>query len=354
MTALKGRAIDDFLKRGPKGAPAVLVYGPDQGLVRERADALARALVPDFKDPFNYIELSDADLKGEPARLADEAVSLSFSGGERVVRYAASGEAAPPAVQTLIAGLDGGSLKPCAVVIVEAGDLSRRSSLRLLFEKSKAATALPCYADGAAELRTLAADAARAEALTFDEDALDLLVSLLGEDRGVSRSEIGKLLLFKGAKTERSEDGTITADDVRALLADGAGEELDEAAAAAAGGDAKAAARALWKSAAAGASPISLIRALFRQMTRLGEAHSLISGGAGIAEAMERLRPPVFFAEKRAFEARLKKWSRERIDAAFDLLIEAEFDAKTTGAPQREIAERAALRIARLARGNGQ
>ena len=349
MTALKGKAIADFVRAGVKTAGAVLLYGPDSGLVRERADALARGLVADFKDPFNYIELADADVKSDPARLADEAAALSFAGGLRVVRLKTAGEGAAAAAKALVDGLDAGPLKANALVLIEAGDLAKSSGLRKLFEKSKSAVTLPCYADGAADVRAIALDAARAEDLRFEDDALALLVSLLGDDRGVSRSEIEKLTLYKGLKSQRSGPGTITVEDVKATMADGVGDALDDAAGAAADGAADRLARALWKSAMAGASPISLIRALARAFHRLRDAQGRIAGGASVGEAMMKLRPPIFFMEQRPFEARLRKWPLARLDAALDLLVEAELDAKTTGAPQKEIAERTALRLATMA-----
>mgnify|MGYP000483554667 CR=1 FL=1 len=69
MVALKGKAIKAFLSRRDKSVSAVLIYGPDGGLVRERTEILARSVVEDLKDPFNFIELSDADIKAEPGRL---------------------------------------------------------------------------------------------------------------------------------------------------------------------------------------------------------------------------------------------------------------------------------------------
>lgn len=350
MTALKGRAILDFLKRAKPQPGAVLIYGPDAGLVRERAETLARKLVADFKDPFNYLELSEADLKAEPARLADEAAALSFAGGVRIVRVTAVGEAAAKAAAPLLSGLDAGQIKANALIIVEAGELSKSSALRKAFEKSKTALALPCYSDAPGEVRALALEAARAEELRFDDDALDLLVSLLGDDRGISRSEIDKLVLFKGLREQRSGPGTISLDDVKACLADGVGEALDEAVGAAADGAADRLSRALWRSAAAGANPVALLRALARGFARLREAQEMIGGGETPAAAMKRLRPPVFFIEQRPFEARLRRWPLVRLDAALDILLDAEIDAKTTGAPQREIAERAALRLAAMAR----
>ncbi|MEE2690212.1 MAG: DNA polymerase III subunit delta [Pseudomonadota bacterium] len=346
MTALKGREIDAFLKRRDAGIAAVLIYGPDAGLVRERADKLAASVVPDFKDPFNYIEFSDADLKGEPGRLADEAQALSFAGGERVIRIKGAGDAAAKAADTLVSGLDKRRIKSNAFVVVEAGDLAKSSALRKLFEKAKSAAALPCYADAPADVRALAVDMAKAEDLSFEADALDLVVSLLGDDRGVTRSELEKLILYKGPKSLRDGPAAITLEDARECLVDGVGDALDEAAAAAADGARTALSRALWKSSSAGASPISLLRALSRAFSRLHAAQTMIAGGMSPDMAMKRLRPPVFFKEERAFAQRLRRWPLADLDAALDLLIEAELDAKTTGAPQKEIAERAAIMLA--------
>jgi len=211
MTALKGRDISAFVQSRDKNIAAVLLYGPDNGLVRERADVLAKTVVEDFKDPFNYIDLTDADLKAEPARLADEAAALSFAGGERVVRLKTVGEAATKPAQSLIDGLDGGYLVANALIIIEAGELSPRSGLRKIFEKAKRAVALPCYVDGPGDVSALAMSAAEAENLRFEKDALDLVVSLLGEDRGVSRAEIDKLLLYKGLKDQRDGQDQINA-----------------------------------------------------------------------------------------------------------------------------------------------
>lgn len=350
MTALKGRAIKSFLAKRDPDMAAVLIYGPDSGLARERAMKLAGDVVSDFRDPFNYLELSDTDLKDEPARLADEITALSFTGGERVIRVRTSGEAAARAAGVLIDGLDAGHLKPNGIVIIEAGDLSPRSGLRKAFEKAKRAAALPCYADAPADVRAMAQEAAREEDLRFEDDALDLLVSILGEDHGLSRAEIDKLILYKGPKSLRTGSASISLDDVRASLVDGLGDALDDTAGACADGAPQRLAKALHKAAAAGASPIGLLRAIQRQFARLKAAGDFMEAGDSAAAAMKKLRPPVFFAEQRAFENRLYKWRGAKIENALRMLVDAELEAKTTGAPQREIVERAALRLAVMAK----
>lgn len=349
MTALKGKAIDAFLARRDTAAAAVLVYGPDLGLVRERADKIAALAGADPRDPFNYLELQDADLKGVPSRLADELCALSLMGGERVIRIRTNGEGAAEAAKIAVEGLDKGFLKPNGVLIVEGGDLAKSSGLRKAFEASKTAIALPCYADAPADIRAIAVEAARAEDLRFDDDALSLLVSFLGEDRGLSRAEIDKLILYKGPKAVRTGPATITLDDVRASLVDTIADAAGEAASAAADGSAPRLALALHRLAGAGSSPIGTLRLAQREMTRLRTAQAMVAEGASPETAMGRLRPPVFFMEKRAFEARLRRWPLARIDAALEALLDAELGAKSTGLPDQEIAERALLKIALMA-----
>ncbi len=349
MVALKGAAIKAFMGKRNPAISAILLYGPDAGLVRERAVKLASVVVSDFKDPFNYLELADTNLKEEPARLADEIAALSFTGGERVIRLRTTGEASAKSAKTLLDGLDGGYVKANGIVIIEAGALTPRSGLRKAFEKAKCGAALPCYADGAGDVRSMAQDAARAEDLRFDDDALELLTSILGVDHGISRSELNKLILYKGPKEIRSGSDTLTIEDIRASLVDGVGDVLNDTTAAAADGARAALANALYKAATAGASPIALLRALQRQFSRLKEAQDHVSSGDSPANAMKRLKPPVFFGEQRAFETRLQKWRGAKLDNALRMLVETEMDAKTTGAPQRELVERAALRLAIMA-----
>lgn len=349
MAALKGKAIDAFLSKRDTAAAAVLVYGPDLGLVRERADKIAALTGADPKDPFNYLELQDGDLKGEPSRLADELCALSLMGGERVIRIRTTGEGAAEAAKIAVEGLDKGHLKANGVLIVEAGDLAKTSGLRKAFEASKTAVALPCYADAPADIRAIAQEAARAEDLRFEEDALSLLVSFLGEDRGLSRAEIDKLILYKGPKSVRQGPAAISLEDVKASLVDTISDAAGEAASAAADGALERLATALHRLQSAGSSPIGTLRLAQREMTRLRAAQAMIAEGASAETAMGRLRPPVFFMEKRAFDARLRRWSTAKIDAALDALLDAETGAKSTGLPDQEIAERALFKIALMA-----
>src|SRR6516165_11741763 len=144
MVALKGFEVDKFLARPHQ--PIVLVFGPDAGLVRERAEALVRISVDDPKDPFQLARLDGDDLAGEPTRLVEEANTIPLFGGRRAGWVKAGARNFAPAVEALLDDPLFAAARECRVVI-EAGDLRRNAPLRVLCERAKNATALPCYAD---------------------------------------------------------------------------------------------------------------------------------------------------------------------------------------------------------------
>src|ERR1700755_1287314 len=118
-----------FLQRPDPEIRAVLLYGPDEGLVRERAETVARSVCPDLTDPFCVADLTAAVLGADPARLADEAAQLSLTGGRRVVRVRGGGDPLAQLFAGFLATPSGDAL-----TVTEAGDLTPRSPLRRTFE----------------------------------------------------------------------------------------------------------------------------------------------------------------------------------------------------------------------------
>src|ERR1700741_1664242 len=119
LVALRGKDIDAFLARPDPDRPIILLYGPDAGLVRERADALLASAVDDPKDPFSLVKLDGDELSAEPSRLVEEALTVPLFGGRRAIRIRAGSRSFAGGIDTLAQM----SLTDCRVVI-EAGDLS--------------------------------------------------------------------------------------------------------------------------------------------------------------------------------------------------------------------------------------
>lgn len=347
MAAIKNGA--GYAKRRDPAHALILVHGPDQGLVRERASAIAAQIVPDQNDPWAVTDLSDADLS-EPGRLADEAQALSFGGTERLVRVRGHSPAVTGAVKLLLDGLKAGSVHPAAVTVIEAGDLKKTNALRKACEASPHAGAIACYADNERDVADTVREALATEGLSIEDDALLAFAGRLGDDRGVTRSEIDKLILYAGPKTVRLGPYAVTLDDVNACLADSTADATFEVWDRAASGDAAGLSEALYRAEGAGANLLGILRISQGKLMRLLKAAKLVEGGQPASAAMKALRPPVFFGEQRAFTEQLKRWDARRLEQAVADVLSADLAAKRTGAPQREVVERVLLSIASRAR----
>src|SRR5215472_6858926 len=153
MVALRGKEIDSYLARPDPSRPIILLYGPDAGLVRERADALIKSAVDDPNDPFSCVKLDGDELAAEPSRLVDEAMTVPLFGGRRAIRVRAGSRSFASGVDTLAET----PLKDCRIVI-EAGELRAESPLRKTCERARTAVAIGCYPDGERDLAKLKDD----------------------------------------------------------------------------------------------------------------------------------------------------------------------------------------------------
>jgi DNA polymerase-3 subunit delta len=331
------RELPRFLQSAERAVAAVLFFGPDLGLVRERAAELVTRVAGDSSDPFRVAELTPAQLKDDPVLLADEAAALSLTGGRRVLRLRDAGEALAKPLEQL---LDGNA--PAAFLVLEAGDLDKRSSLRRLCESRDDIAAVPCYLDDDAALEQLVGDWLKSSGLQADREVIGFLTARLGGDRGVSRRELEKLALYAGPGVKR-----LTLADAEAVVGDSSAMTLDDIAFAVADGDAEQLDRAFVRALEEGSSEIEILRAAARHFLRLHQVASAEDPRA----AIRALRPPVFFKLEPRFLAQLRRWPAARLAEALDGLIRAETRLKTNAQPRHAIAERALLEIALQARG---
>ncbi len=336
MKVAAGR-IDAFLRAPDSAARAILVYGPDTGLVRERADILAKTVVADISDPFLVAELIPSQLREPPPLIADEAAAIALTGGRRVVRIRDATDAIAVPIEQFLEDSPGDAL-----VIVQAGDINPRAALRKIFEAASNAAAIPCYADDERALERVIHDTLATDKIRVSPDAMAYLCANLGADRGLSRSELEKLALYVGPGAEVSLADAATAVGNSSALS------LDNVVMAAAGGDAMATDRALTRSYQEGVNPVTVLRALARHLMKLQLVMAHIDKGATPDVAMKALRPPLFFKAAGPFRVQLRNWTMRRLAQALSLILEAEQQCKRTGSPAESLCSRAALQISRL------
>ncbi|MBS0540763.1 MAG: DNA polymerase III subunit delta [Proteobacteria bacterium] len=339
---IEPRQAEAFLKKPDPKIRAVVIYGNDDGLIAERATQLAKTVCEDLKDPFRVIDIAGEALKHDPARLADEFSAMSLMGGRRVIRVRPAGEESAEALENLVAATAGDAL-----IVIEGGNLTPRSTLRTMAETEPTLAAMPCYMDSAEALEGLVESSARAQGLNVDADALDWIVERLGGDRGQTRSEIDKLLLYKAGDDAK----TITMADAMAVLGDTASIGIDNVIAATFDGEMVALDRALDRVFAEGGNPIQLVRSLQRHADQLHLVSGHAARGGNLEGAMFKARGlPRGGPVRQRFERHLRSWPLARLSAALTRILDAELECKSTGLPDEAIARRLCLGLASAAR----
>lgn len=335
MAKLDARRIQAFLA-DPGSARVVLIFGEDTGLVRERGDLLTRAIAGD--DPFRLVEVARDVAAKDATLLAAEAATPALTGGRRLVRVRDATDGLANAAKAVLAGSGPG------VVLLEGGSLDGRKGLRAALEKAgPEAAVIACYPETGAALEASIVAVLREYGVTAEPGAAAWMAQRLGEDRLVMRRECEKVALYVGA------GGRVGEEDALASLSEGSTLDLDAALLAATEGDAPRTDRALDAAFAEGAAAVQVVRGALRHVQRLEMAALAVARGASPKDALDGLRPPVFFKSRPSFERALRLWRPEMLAAAGAALLEAERATKTTGMPDVAVARAAVMGLAREA-----
>lgn len=337
MAKLKAHEVDTFLAKSAPGFRIFLVYGPDRGLVSERAKLIATAAKIPLDDPFAVIRLDAATIQADPARLADEALTVSMFGGDRLVWIKDAGNE-----KGLVDALKAVAAKPLEAVtlIIEADDLKPTSALRALCENAQTIMALPCYADDARAIDRLIDTEMAAAGLTISIEARALLKNSLGGDRLASRNEIEKLILYCRGQ------GRVNEADVVAAIGDVSAASVDELVDAMLGGDPVKLDDAFGRVTGRGTSVQAVLSTVMRQLNGLLEQRfGMERDGKSAAAAIASARPPVFFARKPLVERVLGATSVSVLLRYLERIQQTVLESRKNAALAEAICHRALLSI---------
>ncbi|PCJ99048.1 MAG: DNA polymerase III subunit delta [Zetaproteobacteria bacterium] len=332
------RQLEQFVKSPDKKARVILVYGPDSGLVSERSAVIGKTIVDDLNDPFNVADLSVEALAENPARLVDEANAISMMGGDRLVMIKGGGDKLTVLVKSYL-------VEPSAftLVVIQAGELGPRSSLRKLCESAKNAVALPCYVEDERDVSRFVRDTLQAANLRVDADAVAWLAANISGDRRKVRSELEKLITYKG-----EEQSAVSLNDVRAACGAAGAQGFDDLVYNVGGRNSRAALKAYATLMAEGTAFVAILRSLQNHFRRLHMTKSYMQDGMDMDSAMKKLSPPIFFKQAPKFKSQLNSWSLPILNQVLGKLTELEAQCKQTGMPVDTLCSQAILAISKI------
>jgi DNA polymerase-3 subunit delta len=330
---LDSRQIAGFL-RDPGKTRLVLLHGEDEGLIRERAQALTKLVAGALNDPFRVVEIDRDTWSQIPSEMA----ALSMVGGRRVVRVREIADSVLPHIAAAMKGPGG------ALLILEAPGLGK-GKLRTFAEATQDAASIACYPEEGRALTDLIRGILAEFRVSADPETLTWLTETLAGDRSVVRGEIEKLALLCGP------GGMADMEMARACTGEAAGHLGDDGILLAAAGDIQGSDAAIEAAIADGLNGIGLLRMSLMLLQRMHIARLRIEQGMSATEAVRAMRPPMFGPAAGVMAGALGLWRAATLLRALEEARQVELACKQTGSRPELLARRYLAWIARQAGG---
>ncbi|MGD9637615.1 MAG: DNA polymerase III subunit delta [Alphaproteobacteria bacterium] len=317
---------ENFLKNPSGDIKAILIYGPNEGLISERFDKISSLIVNDIDDPFRVVNLSSDNIDNDKSLLLSEFSAMPFTGGRKIIRIKNASNNITSIFKDLVFDLNNQNF-----IVLSAGELKPQSSLRKTFETHSNMAAIPCYNDDISDIANIIQNIITKNGHSISSDALSFTASHLGSDRKTIHSEIEKLCLYMGDKKE------ITINEVKNCIGDSADLTNEDLCYAIAEGKHEAVQRILENLFAEGNNPVSIIRITSSFFQKIYLTCDKVAQGMSSDSAMKTLKPAIMFKRAPAFQKIIEHWSPTTASKALSLLLAAEIGVKTTAYPQEII-----------------
>ena len=307
---------------------AVLIYGPDAGLVDELCDKAIEKLEIE-KD--NLLVVDANELRDKQDALFAESCSPSMFGGRKAVIISGAGDGDAKIISDLVT-----SSSLCATVIVTGGDL-RPGTLRKLFEDGKNIATIACYSDDTKTLEALIHKelSAASGIRQVTPDAMSYMLSHMGGDRGITRSFLQKIAIYV------SDKHVVDLEDVEKCLPDTSATSADDYMYSLTAGHINQTMVALDRLLYGGADANMLVRMLYNHFTRL------------LTAVVDGQLPKLFWKVADKFNMAMKIWPENEIVNVLSKLNDLEKMCRTSGMqPEiliRDFSLKLSVRAAKLA-----
>jgi DNA polymerase-3 subunit delta len=297
-----------------------LLHGPDEAGSRALAGLAASSAGGDAE----RVDLTGAELKADPARLADEAASISLFGSARYIVVQPAGDECLAAAEALLQAPAAGN-----PVLIVAGALKPASKLLKLAVAEPAALAFASFAPEGQEAERLVFDMARAEGLVVRSDIARRLADSCAGNRGILALELQKLALYLGAAPERPK--TLEHEAIDAVGAAAEEGDMSKLVDSVGNGNGAMLQAELLRLSGEGVTGIPLVRAVLRRMSLLARLRAQVERGSSPDAVMASHGKSLFWKEKDSIGRQLSRWRSDALARSVSRLLEAERQVKAPG-----------------------
>jgi len=315
-----------------------LIYGPNEGLVREIIDII-------FKNFAGEMECEKVNINGEQlddsiSLLNDEISSISLFSKKKFIVLESTKEKHVSIIEDSLA-LD---FKDTCM-IVKQDNLTKSSKIRKLYETSKNHFCLACYDDDIKALSSLLEKFQKEHSITFDSDVKSFLLNNLSNDRMVIKNELEKILLSLS-----KDDRKLDIEKLRYILHDSAYTDFQQINNSILFGSTEKGSKSLEKLFNLGTNPVVILKSFNNYIMRIRLTQVELSKGKQFDEAIKVLRPPVFWKEKSDFKRHCLMWPANVIENIINEVLSSEIKCMTNNIIAKEQCEKTLFGISSTAK----
>lgn len=289
-----------------------LMHGSDESVAEDAARQLAKAV----GDGAERVDMDSSEIKSDPAKLLDEAASISLFGDKRYIRLRIVRDDALPAIENLLNADTAGN-----PVIATAGNLTKANKIRKLAEGSGKAMAMGCYPPDEKDVVARIMERAKEQGLKLDRPLARQIYAATHGDVFLAEMEVEKLVLYTDAAPDRPReaDGAMLA----ALGAETAEEDINALLHAVLAGESAELGAELRRAAYLNLNAVRIVKAMERRSNQLLSLRARM-GRAGNARAAVEADRSIFWKERDAIARELALWTAPRLTRLNQRLIALE------------------------------
>lgn len=335
---LRGVEATRYFAKPDPAKTGLLIFGADAMRVAlKRQEVIAALIGPEGEGEMRLARIPAADLRKDAALLLDAIKSQGFFPGPRVAFVEDATDTLTATIQTALLEWRAGD----AQIIVTAGGLTAKSTLKTLFEKHPAAFCAGLYDDPPSR-EEIEAALAKAGLTSIDREAMtDLTALSRALDPGDFRQTLDKIALYK-----YRDPNPLTPSEVATLAPATVEAEVDDLVMAVADGRQNDIAPLFRRLEAQGTAPVTLCIATMRHFRAL---HSAVTDPGGVSSGIAKARG-VPFKARDAMQRQASNWGSRKLEEAISFLVETDLTLRSSSrAPAMPLMERALIRLAMLA-----
>jgi DNA polymerase III subunit delta len=335
---LAGAEASRYCAKPDPARAGLLIFGADTMRVAlKRQEAIAALIGPQGEGEMRLTRIQASDLRKDASLLADATRAVGFFPGPRVAFV----EEATDGLTATIAEALQGWQKGDAQIVVTAGNLTGKSTLKTLFEKHLNAVSIGLYDDPPTR-EEIEAELAKAGLKNIPPEAMtDLTTLARALDPGDFRQTLEKIALYK-----YGDSTPLTPQEIHDLAPATIEAEVDDLLAAVADQNANAIGPLMRRLEGQGVLPVTLCIGALRHFRAL---HVAVTDPGGIGSGLMKAR--VFGPRRDAMQRQAGSWGMHKLETALSLLIETDMTLRSTSrAPTMAVMERALIRLAMMKR----